>query len=74
MLIDFNTSNTLRDPVLNHIKKELPDMVLSSNIGCALHLAEGLRQAQLDVPVKHPVSLLADIFRDNEQGSQHRSK
>ena len=70
MLTDFNTSNTLRDPVLSQIKKELPDAVLSSNIGCTLHLAEGLRQARLDIPVKHPVSLLADIFRDNERAEE----
>ena len=65
MLLDFNTSNALRDPVLNQIKMEQPDIVVTSNIGCALHLAEGLRQAQLDIPVKHPVSLVADIFREN---------
>ena len=70
MLTDLNTSNSLRDPLLGQIKKELPDVVLSSNIGCALHLAEGLRQARLDIPVKHPVSLLADIFRDNEQAQE----
>jgi glycolate oxidase iron-sulfur subunit len=67
MLVDFNTSNALRDPVLNQIKFEQPDIVVSSNLGCALHLAEGLRQAQLDIPVKHPVSLVADIFRENSQ-------
>jgi glycolate oxidase iron-sulfur subunit len=65
MLLDFDTSNALRDPVLNQIKMEQPDIVVTSNIGCALHLAEGLRQAQLDIPVKHPVSLVADIFREN---------
>ncbi len=67
MLVDFNTSNALRDPVLNQIKMEQPEIVVTSNLGCALHLAEGLRQAQLDIPVKHPVSLVADIFRENAQ-------
>jgi glycolate oxidase iron-sulfur subunit len=51
MLVDFDTSNALRDPVLNQIKIEQPDIVVSSNIGC----------------VKHPVSLVADILRENRQ-------
>ena len=67
MLVDPNTSNALRDPILNQIIMEEPDIVVTSNLGCALHLAEGLRQAQLDIPVKHPVSLVADILRENTQ-------
>jgi glycolate oxidase iron-sulfur subunit len=66
MLTDYNTSSSLRDPVLDQINEEMPDMVVSSNIGCALHLAEGLRKAGLDIPVRHPVSLVADILRETD--------
>jgi glycolate oxidase iron-sulfur subunit len=62
MLTDYRTSSSLRDPVVEQVKEIAPDMVISSNIGCLLHLAEGLRGAGLDIPVKHPVSLIADLL------------
>lgn len=45
---------------------ELPgtDYLLSSNIGCAMHLAGGLRRRGLGVEVLHPVSLLARLLRN----------
>ncbi|GBE07707.1 MAG TPA: (Fe-S)-binding protein [Gammaproteobacteria bacterium] len=64
MLTDYKVSSSLRQPVLDQITHEMPDVVLSSNIGCALHLSEGLRKAGIDIPVRHPISLVADILRD----------
>ena len=65
MIDDFGRSNAFRDPLLKQIKTEKPDMVVSSNIGCVLHLAEGLRQAHLNTPVGHPISLVAEILRNH---------
>ncbi len=64
MLTDFKVSSSLREPVLGQITHEMPDVVLTSNIGCALHLSEGLRNAGIDIPVRHPISLVADILRN----------
>ena len=66
MLTEVKVSNQLRDPVLNQIRAQTPDMVVTSNFGCALHLAEGLRKIDIDVPVIHPVSLVADILRNSD--------
>lgn len=36
-----------------------PDIIVSSNIGCSLHMAAGLRRAGLKAELLHPASLLA---------------
>lgn len=52
-------ADALLRPKLDRIAAEPPAYVLSSNAGCALHLAGGLRRDGLRVPVLHPVQLLA---------------
>lgn len=51
-------ADRLLDAQLDRIVARAPDYLLSSNIGCALHLAAGLRRRGLTVPVLHPVQLL----------------
>lgn len=53
------TADALLQTKLDAARTQTPDFIVSSNIGCALHLAGGLRRAGLKVPVLHPVSLLA---------------
>lgn len=44
---------------LAQVRERSPDLIVSSNVGCALHLAGALRRAGLSQPrVLHPVSLL----------------
>lgn len=40
------------------------DVVVSANIGCSLHLLAGLRGRGRNVPVLHPLSLLAQALAD----------
>ncbi len=40
------------------IQTQAPDMVLTSNVGCAMQLKAQIKQAGLEIPVLHPVSLL----------------
>src|SRR5579859_2400894 len=41
------------------IAQRKPDVLVSSNVGCALHLAAALKRRGLDIPVMHPVEILA---------------
>jgi len=57
----------LRDPKLAAVAKRQPDFLVTTNIGCALHLKAGL--ASLDVPTEivHPVTLLARQLKQARQ-------
>ena len=54
MLTDPGQASALRAPLLEQVARSGVDCVLSANIGCRLHLANGL-----DLPVLHPLELLA---------------
>lgn len=49
----------LRDETLRQAATLAPQQLLSSNIGCRLHLAAGMEAQKLDWPNQHPLSLLA---------------
>lgn len=52
-------ADRLREPKLEAVARRAPQLIVSANIGCALHFAAGLRQRGLEAEVLHPVSLLA---------------
>jgi glycolate oxidase iron-sulfur subunit len=52
-------ARALRAPVLEAIDAVAPQALLSSNIGCRLHLAAGLAESGRAVPTLHPLVLLA---------------
>lgn len=64
----FLSQPQMADQLLDHKLDELaalkPTLLLSSNIGCSLHLAAGLRRRGLKVPVRHPLALLAQQWPD----------
>lgn len=49
----------LRDEKIAALKASGAEILLTSNIGCALHLRAGLRAAGMEIEVMHPVALLA---------------
>ena len=53
------TATRLRQPKLDAVAALRPDWLVTSNPGCALHFVEGLRPLRRDLPVVHPVELLA---------------
>lgn len=48
----------LRAPKIDHLRRLAPDILVTSNPGCATFLAAGLREAGLTVEIMHPVTLL----------------
>jgi glycolate dehydrogenase iron-sulfur subunit len=52
-------ADRLRDEKLAQIDVEAADVVLTTNIGCRIHFANGLRQRAAAPPVLHPLALLA---------------
>ena len=51
-------SDRLLDGLLDALERDLPDVLVTSNIGCALHFGAGLRRRGLDLPVLHPASVV----------------
>lgn len=62
MLTNPAMANSLRQPKLDALAANGAATLVSTNIGCALHLAAGIREAGLKVEVIHPVTLLARLL------------
>ena len=52
-------SDTLADATIEQIRELEADLVVTSNIGCAMQLQTALKRTELAVKVLHPVELLA---------------
>jgi glycolate oxidase iron-sulfur subunit len=59
MLTQSEMANTLRDDKLAAIKHHQVAILATSNIGCSLHIADGLREQNMDVAVLHPIQIIA---------------
>lgn len=59
MLEQPEMARALRQDKIDALAVRPPDWLVSSNIGCALHLGAGLREAGLKLEVLHPLTLLA---------------
>ncbi|ORU90390.1 MAG: hypothetical protein A6F71_05340 [Cycloclasticus sp. symbiont of Poecilosclerida sp. M] len=64
MISHPETSEALLNLTLGVIKTQPTNYLLTSNIGCALHINAGLNDAGLNTQVLHPVSLLAQQLKD----------
>lgn len=57
-LTQTRIARQLRAPKINHLRRLAPDILVTSNSGCAMYLAAGIRDAGLAIEVLHPVVLL----------------
>ncbi|MDH4276086.1 MAG: (Fe-S)-binding protein [Gammaproteobacteria bacterium] len=62
MLHQPQQAQALRTPLLEFMRTQTLDIVVSTNIGCALHLTEGLIAHKMNTQVMHPLTLLADLL------------
>ena len=60
MLTVTESANQLRQNKIDHMQSASPDMVITTNYGCALHLASGANHLSQNKQIEfcHPVSLL----------------
>ncbi|MGH8550587.1 MAG: (Fe-S)-binding protein [Methylococcales bacterium] len=58
MLEHPKMAGALRQDMLDSVKEKKPDYLLTTNIGCALHLRAGLRLQKIHTEVMHPIVLL----------------
>ena len=62
MLNKPDMADALLNNKLNDINEIQPDMVVTSNIGCAIHFMAGLKNKDPNIPVLHPITLLAQCL------------
>lgn len=62
-LIQPEMANELLDRKLKHIRSTGANVVATGNPGCLLQLINGARQQGLELRVVHPVTLLAEAYR-----------
>ena len=64
-----DTAAELRRPLIERLHTDDARILLTSNVGCAMHIAVGSGAAGLDVEILHPVELLArQLIREPEPG------
>ena len=64
LLSQPEVADQLRDDMLEPLAASGTRLLVTSNIGCSMHLQAGLREKGLDIEVVHPVVLLARQLQD----------
>jgi len=62
MLSQPEMADALRDDIVDEIRAMGADVLISSNLGCSMHLREGLVHAGIDIPLQHPVQLISQAM------------
>jgi glycolate oxidase iron-sulfur subunit len=58
MLSEPENAERLRDDKIAALRRLDAEILVTSNLGCALHLRAGIRAAGLPIEVMHPVALI----------------
>lgn len=63
MLSHPQQADGLRDVIIDELKTLQPQVLLTSNLGCSMHLQAGLREHKLDIAIQHPLQLIAQALQ-----------
>jgi glycolate oxidase iron-sulfur subunit len=63
MVTQPELANPPRDEKVAALLDTEADLLISTNLSCALHLASGIRQSDADIQVMHPVALLSQQLK-----------
>ncbi len=64
VLNEPETADSLADHIVAMVEKIGPTVLVTSNVGCALHLQTALQRHGLDIPLLHPIEILARQLPD----------
>jgi glycolate oxidase iron-sulfur subunit len=67
MLTQSEMADNLLNDKLNVITANNVAILATSNIGCSLHIANGLREKNLTVSVLHPIQIIAKQMRTSSR-------
>ena len=62
-LVQPEMANALLERKIKHIKSTGASVVATGNPGCLLQIINGAKQAEMDLRVVHPITLLAEAYR-----------
>jgi glycolate oxidase iron-sulfur subunit len=62
-------SRRILERKIEHIKTAQPEVIVTGNPGCMMQIRAGVQQAQLDIPVLHPIELLDASYQAAAQGN-----
>ena len=62
-------ADRLADHIVTAVEKAHPTIVVTSNVGCSLHLRAALQRHGQEIPLLHPLELLAQQLPDETRAS-----
>jgi len=65
VMTESETADRLADHIVAAVEKARPAILVTSNVGCSLHLRAALLRHGIDIPVLHPLELLAMQLPDD---------
>lgn len=58
MITNPQQAESIRHPTIEAILQLSPDLIVSPNYPCSLHITQGLKEKGLDIPMIHPIELI----------------
>lgn len=69
MIVQSEQAVQIARPLMNELSASGADTLLTTNVGCAMHMRERIADAGLAVTVMHPVELIAEYLEKQDEPS-----